>query len=168
MDDEFWDDIDKMIDNGTTPFAEFAQVPFTVEAPNLIDTYEESAAAPPFPFPVEAPNLIDVNEKSATAPVVVRPLTIEKSMSSQVDMVKVAMRTLVDKVGPKITLPRFKKEAIRAWQRKYPNSIGRTNKFQTFVKENMKDVRSRNPDMTHSEHMKLIGRMWKALPPTTA
>ena len=137
---DFWDDIDKMLDNGTSPFAAYAQVPLPLEA-----------TAPPMLAAESKPNI-----------------SIERSLSTQVDMVKAAMRTLVDKVGPKITLARFKKEAIRAWERKYPNSIGRTNKFQTFVKMNMKDIRSRNPNMTHSDHMKLIGRMWKADKTATA
>lgn len=155
--DDFWDDIDNMFDNNS-PFAACAHLPLPIE----------DIAAPPPPI-LNKP--IDGGVEAESKSKKVQPqqhvsttLTMERSMSFQVDIVKAAMRAVVEKCGPKITLTRFKKEAVRAWERKFPNSTGRVNKFQAYVKTNMKDIRRLNPTMTHSEHMKLIGRMWKALP----
>lgn len=167
--DTFWDDIDKMLDN-ESPFAPYAQIP-------MVDNEVFPSAPPPPKHSLPLPNVhanVETVAESAKPAICVAPsdfgakstrtLTMERSLSFQVDIVKSAIRAAVEKCGSKITLTRFKKEAIRAWERKYPNYIGRTNKFQVYVKTHMKDIRHRNPTMTHSEHMKLIGRMWKDLP----
>lgn len=69
-----------------------------------------------------------------------------------------------------ITLPRFKKEATKAWHRAFPEGVQKRELkgYQLFVKENMPRVKEENPDKTHTERMVIIGKMWqdsKGVPP---
>ena len=60
-----------------------------------------------------------------------------------------------------VPLARFKKEAGNAWRRKNPDGRVPMRQFQTFVKANIKGVRGANPEASHAEHMRAIGRMWR-------
>lgn len=76
-------------------------------------------------------------------------ITMEKLRSS--------FDTIVEDNIDKLTLRVFKREAIAAWRRKRPV---RENSYQAFVKNNISNVRTNNPNAPHSEHMKIIGSLW--------
>lgn len=78
---------------------------------------------------------------------VIAPLSLEKRL----DMI-------IEECG-EISLMRFKKEATKAWKRKYNEPPMRD--FQKFVKMNIKTVRDDNIDDSHANHMKIIGQMWR-------
>ena len=64
---------------------------------------------------------------------------------------------------PNIPLTRFKKEAIQAWRRKFSdgNEAVPVREFQSFVKDNIKDVQNSNIGGSHTDHMRIIGNMWR-------
>ena len=82
----------------------------------------------------------------------------EKTLQSAMDDIVAAF--------PNVPLARFKREAGIAWRRKnLPSGPGAPappmGEFQTFVKENIKTVQQGNPAVSHAEHMRTIGSMWR-------
>jgi hypothetical protein len=57
---------------------------------------------------------------------------------------------------------KFKREAGAAWQRKAPTDIPVTpqNMYQAFIKNNIASIRNDNPELSHQQHMRIIGNMW--------
>ena len=112
----------------------------------IYETAFENASNEPF----EA-----IEEPSAPpAPVV----AVEKTLQSALDDILAAF--------PDVPFTRFKREAGIAWRRKnLPSGPGAQEppmgEFQTFVKENIKTVQQANPDVSHAEHMRTIGSMWR-------
>jgi hypothetical protein len=106
----------------------------------IYETAFESASNEPFEEP--------------PAPVV----AVEKTLQSALDDILAAF--------PDVPLTRFKREAGIAWRRKNLQSGPGAQEppmgeFQTFVKENIKTVKRANPDVSHAEHMRTIGSMWR-------
>ena len=108
----------------------------------IYETTFESASNEPFEEPSAPP----------------APVVVEKTLQSAMD----------DILGTfsHVTLARFKREAGNAWRRKnLPSGPGAQEppmgEFQTFVKENIKTVQRANPDVSHTEHMRTIGSMWR-------
>jgi hypothetical protein len=164
MDDNFWNEIDAMMG---TPFATDAaqQMPLQVEdVPNIMDAPLE--LPPVLPAPPAMPPITPTPPAPFPFPVpVVAPVqavaNLDTSLSIQVDTLRTDLRALVNKCGTRVSYARFKREANRAWLRKYPGSKPPMNAFQAFIKENIKTVRNENPMAGHGEHMKIIGRLWR-------
>ena len=91
-------------------------------------------------------NTMDGADSSAPPTVTQVPLTIGERFD-----------TILEECG-EITLLRFKKEAMKAWKRKYNEPPMR--EFQKFVQSNIKSVREANITEPHATHMKIIGQMW--------
>ena len=89
-----------------------------------------------------------------------------KIKTSSIDIV--GLRRALDSVvseygnGSGMRGSRFKREAIQAWERKYPKTL---TDFQLFTKDNMAGVREAHPNGTHADHMKIIGKLWKTVKP---
>lgn len=69
---------------------------------------------------------------------------------------------------PKITLKRFKKEAIDSFKRVYGDEEESTSTkkrdptpWNKFMKERWAEVKADNPDLSRGECMKILGEMWK-------
>ena len=77
------------------------------------------------------------------------------------DNLETALDNIVRVYSHGLSLRKFKKEATNAWERKFPspNKMIR-GAFQEFVKDNLNEVRYNNPEMSHQDHMRLIGQMW--------
>lgn len=111
----------------------------------IYETAFENASNEPF----------EAFEKPSAPPA---PVVIEKTLQSAMDDIVAAF--------PDVPLTRFKREAGIAWRRKnLPSGPGAQEppmgEFQTFVKENIKTVQQANPDVSHAEHMRTIGSMWR-------
>jgi hypothetical protein len=93
--------------------------------------------------------------------------TLKTTKASKKDMNIKALRTEFDKMMAqpqfaKMTLKLFKTEAVAAWNRAHPEgTVKKANAYTEFVKENMQMVRTKYPHITHEDHMKHIGMMWK-------
>lgn len=79
---------------------------------------------------------------------------------------RVKLETALDKVLADygtITVTRFKKEAVNAWNRAFPDGVEKreVKGYQLFVKENMQRVKADNPEATHIQRMTIIGKMWQ-------
>lgn len=76
-----------------------------------------------------------------------------------------AMARAVDACPPGTTLATFRKAALDAWRASRPapakTNPAQENPFHPFLREHIAAVRRDNPDATHNEHMKILGKMWK-------
>lgn len=172
MNDTFWNEFDAFI-NGTTD--ELPAPPPTALAPiaptaPFEDTVLLAPPTPtvamvsPFAFPsVQASQAAGVGDSVESANV--NGMAADRTFSLDIETLRASFAAIVDKIGNKITFMRFKKEAVKAWIRKYPDAKKQMNKFQLFVKDNIKDVRANNPNMSHGDHMKMLGRMWNDTKP---
>jgi len=78
----------------------------------------------------------------------------------KVDDLRNALDGIVKDFGDNITLRKFRREASMAWQRKYPDNNAPQGAFQAFIKNNIANVRENNKDMSHQDHMRMVGKMW--------
>lgn len=68
-----------------------------------------------------------------------------------------------------ISLARFKKECVAAWNKAHPEGMApKSNAYTDFVKNNIARIRVENPKLTHQEHMALLGEAWKIEKQTSA
>ena len=94
------------------------------------------------------------------------PRPLESSPFS-VDDLRNALDDIVTAYSQHTTYTRFKREAAKAWERKYPDAKPPMGAFQNFVKTHMMEVRTAHPDASHQDHMKMLGAMWSSAKPQT-
>jgi hypothetical protein len=165
MDDNFWDEIDAMLhakDNEepiVSPFA--APAVQAASIPNIMDDTITFAPMPLPPQPQPTPPMIPTPMQMQTQIATCESGVLATSMSIQVDTLRQDLRALVNKCGSRVSFARFKREACKAFLRRNPGAKPPMNAFQAFIKEKIKGVRQENPTAGHSEHMKIIGRLWR-------
>ena len=68
--------------------------------------------------------------------------------------------------NPTLKLSNIRREIDNIWFSINPADRPKPNMFRTFVRNNMKRVRSENPTLSHGDHMKLLGTVWKDIKKT--
>lgn len=119
----------------------------TIEDPNPEDfefhTYQKNVSTPiPIPNPPTA------------------SITVKEKVQFKLEDMRDALDGIVNKYGTYVTLRKFKREAGMAWQRKFPTATLPQGAFQAFIKSTIGNVRDENPNASHQEHMRLVGKMW--------
>lgn len=151
MDDTFWNEFESL--------ATLAPVaPLTPMAP------EPAVAVATTPFANSEVQQLPLFESSATSPAAAQNL-LQRTLTDEIDTLRGYITRMINNTGDKITLMRIKKEVTRAWLRKHPDSKRNMNKFQEYVRDNIKQIRANNPTLSHADHMRLLGRMWNDTKP---
>jgi hypothetical protein len=143
-DDTFWNEFMNDLDATTTEAEAAFNIPLQADPAHSSYAIHESAFAQPSTILLSP----------ITAPLVAPQYAVGD------EDLRRAMDALVSRF-PHVSLARFKKEAGNAWRRKYPDSSVPMREFQAFVKDNIKAVRSTNPNASHAEHMRAVGSMWR-------
>lgn len=154
-------------DTDLIAFNDVAIPDVTAQTPNaslpIFDLLDFSTPVPGAPIPSTNPNP-NPNVTENTDSVVNRTLLhahAHRADSMEIDSLRNGLRMLLDQVGGSISFAKFKREANRAWKRKFPDYKPYVNPFQAFVKDNIKVVRDNAPTQGHGDHMKTLGRMWR-------
>jgi hypothetical protein len=84
---------------------------------------------------------------------------LETANAFKLDDLRDALDGVVKDYGDKVTLRKFKREAGMAWQRKFPGNEPQ-GAFQAFIKNNIGTVRENNRELSHQDHMRMVGKMW--------
>jgi HMG (high mobility group) box len=143
-----WTDIDLLFQDNNVPQEQIAEK-------DQVSSGDPSTPTPPPPRPnVPAVNLISFSE------------THGDDLKQDISKFSRKLNALMKYLGP--NPPRFswyRRQMIRAWDSKYPNS--RTiHGYHVFVKEKLSDLKAAHPQLTHGDHMKLLGKMWKETNPS--
>ena len=126
------------------------------------DFYDDNSIANRSPFATQ----LSQNDYSSTPfefPLPLqRPLVAVPGKTFKLEDLRDALDGILDTFGTFVTQRKFKREAGIAWNRKFPSATTPTAQgtFQAFIKDNIGEVRKENPNASHQDHMRAVGKMW--------